>query len=134
MGYTVRAIDISQVAINQLKTIDVQGEGHIKAECIDLIEFQELHLFDYLLLDGFFHFNDHDLENEECYFNFIRTRSSERAKMVFCFANHGEAVRKFSQMTIGFRVIYQKHISYQYFDRISELTFETDYSLMVIQR
>ncbi|MEM9053448.1 MAG: methyltransferase domain-containing protein [Bacteroidota bacterium] len=130
MGFKVRAIDTSAVAIDQLsKKAD---NDNLAAECLDLMEVANLEHFDFVLLDGFFHFYDHDVKKEKEQFQFILNSMGREAQLVICFAKHGDSLEKFDKMTAELKRVYQEDISYEYVDPITELRFETKYSLVVL--
>ena len=132
MGFEVLAIDLSTEATDQLSKLTCID--NLMVECIDIADFEDWKAFDLILLDGFFHFYDHDIKKETYQFQFILNSVRDDALLVICFANHEYAKSRFEGMTESLRKVHEDVIHYQYIDPITELTFETHYLLVVLQK
>ncbi len=133
MGYQVHAIDVSPTAITQLKTQVETISPDLKVEQEDFNTLTNLEQFDFILFDGFFHFYDHEMAQEENKMRRLLANIRPDCKLVFCFADHGESVSAFRQMTSELESIEEKQIQYAYVDPVSEWKFETNYFFAVLQ-
>ena len=133
MGYQVHAIDISPIAVNQLKTYIETISIDLKVEQKDFNSVVNLDQFDYILLDGFFHFYDRDRADDEAKMHRLLESVRADCKLVFCFADHSDAVSAFRQMTAKCDLAEEAKILYEYIDPVSEWKFETNYFFAVLR-
>jgi 2-polyprenyl-3-methyl-5-hydroxy-6-metoxy-1,4-benzoquinol methylase len=132
MGYQVHGIDTSSIAISQLNTQLKTISLDVKVEQKEFSSLTILDQFDYVLLDGFFHFYDHESADEEKKMRHLSANVHPQCKLVFCFAIHGESVSAFRKMTSNLQVIEEAQVHYEYIDPVSEWKFETNYFLSVL--
>lgn len=133
MGYHVHAIDTSSISTSQLKA-QIETKSHdLKVEQKDFNSVVNLDQFDFVLLDGFFHFYDYELAQEENKMRHLLANVRPDCILVFCFADHGESVSAFRQMTSGLDLIEEGQVHYAYVDPVSEWKFETNYFFAVLQ-
>lgn len=133
MGYKVHGIDTSLVAISQLKNQLENISLNIKVEQKEFISLTNLDQFDFILLDGFFHFYDQESADEDEKMRHLLENVRSHCKLVFCFADHGESVSAFRKITSELKVIEEAQVHYDYIDPVSEWKFETNYFLSVLQ-
>ncbi|MGB6034960.1 MAG: class I SAM-dependent methyltransferase [Cryomorphaceae bacterium] len=133
MGYMVHAVDISRAAVSQLKARAETISPDLKVELKDFNSLTNLDHFDFILLDGFFHFYDHELAEEENNMRRLLANVHPDCKLVFCFADHGDSVSTFRQMTSELESIEDDQVRYAYVDPVSEWKFETNYFFAVLQ-
>ncbi|MCZ4409982.1 class I SAM-dependent methyltransferase [Cryomorphaceae bacterium 1068] len=133
MGYKVHGIDTSSIAIGQLKTQLENISLNLKVEHKEFISLTNLDHFDFILLDGFFHFYDHELADEEVKMRHLLENVRPESKLVFCFADHSDSVSAFRQMISKLAVIEESQVQYEYTDPVSQWKFETNYFFSVLQ-
>jgi SAM-dependent methyltransferase len=133
MGYRVHGIDNSMVAVSQLKNQTEIINHDLNVEQIDFGVLTTFNQFDFILLDGFFHFYDHELAEEETKMRYLLANAHPDCKMVFCFADHGDSVLAFRQMTSELESIEESQVHYEYVDPVSEWKFETNYFFSVLR-
>jgi SAM-dependent methyltransferase len=133
MGYEVLAIDTSSAGIAQINRNDDIINLHLKAERREFQSLNDLTSFDFILLDGFFHFNEHDKRRDFEMMEKLKSQSAAKTKLVFCFADHNNSVERFEEFTYGYSTVFRKHLKYPYVDPVSEWIFETSYLLAVLQ-
>lgn len=133
MGYDVVAIDTSEIAVKQLNQKLRNKKWHLTLEQKDIESVNDLSFFDYILLDGFFHFNEHDKARDAEIIEFLKAQKSPNTKLVFCFANHSFSVRFFHDMVLYLNCLEETELIYRYTDPISELVSETNYYFGVFQ-
>jgi 2-polyprenyl-3-methyl-5-hydroxy-6-metoxy-1,4-benzoquinol methylase len=131
LGYQVHAIDTSELAITQLEA-QVKGKKiNLKVNKIDLKEIVHIDHFDFILLDGLFHLYDHQLAKEEKMMRHLMANAHSSAKLVFCFADHGDSISNFREITSKYVSAEEKHIIYKYTEPVSKWEFATKYFFSV---
>lgn len=133
MGYRVHGIDISPIAVGQLNAQIESINSELKVEQITFSSFKAFDQFDFILLDGFFHFNDHELAEEETKMRHLVANARADSKLVFCFADHGNSVSSFRKMTSELERIEETQVRYSYVDPVCEWKFETNCFFSVLQ-
>ena len=133
LGYQVHAIDTSAVAVDQLKSRLATESSNFTVQQKDFQSVTNLDQFDFILLDGFFHFYKHELTEEKSKMRRLLANVRPDCKLVFCFADHGDSVSTFRQMTSELESIEEKQIRYAYVEPVSEWKFETNYFFSVLQ-
>jgi len=133
MGYRVHAIDVSPIAVRQLKTQVETINRDLKVEQKDFHKLTIFDQLDFILLDGFFHFYDHEMDEEENKMRHLLANVRSDTRLIFCFADHGESVPTFRQMTSKLELIEERQVHYAYVDPVSEWKFETNYFFAVMQ-
>ncbi|HKK38478.1 MAG TPA: class I SAM-dependent methyltransferase [Cryomorphaceae bacterium] len=132
MGCRVHAIDTSSIAVSQLKARIYSMKLDLKVEQRDFSAMAKLNGFDFILLDGFFHFYDHELADEANKMRHLLSNVDTNCKLVFCFADHGDSVSTFREMTAKCAVLEEIYLRYAYVDPVSKWKFETDYYFAVV--
>ncbi len=134
MGYTVHAIDISHEGISQLRIKNEELGIRMEVEERNIWEVTNLSNYNIILLDGFFHFNPHELKSDREILNYLITSAAVNTEFVFCFADHADSIDQFQSLTRGLLTLESESIFYSYKDPISEWVFETAYALFVLKK
>jgi len=134
MGYKVHAVDISKIATDQLSTYKRPGKNDMQVDCLNFLDIQDLREYDYILFDGFFHLNDHDLTLERAYFEHLAESILESSLVVICFADRGDSHERLDLLSKSFKTVEGSLITYSYKEPITQLTFTTRYRLSVLKK
>jgi len=149
MGYDVHAIDISKEAIRQLRILSGlagkpeaepgirQGvksqvaKGVLTCEVTDVMSLKNLGGYDIILMDGFFHFYDHDRLRDLEIIKKISDSKSPDALLIYCFTDRPEAIKNFRELMDPSRIHEEISLKYKHIDPVSEWRFETSYRVAI---
>lgn len=120
MGFSVTAVDISEVGIKQMNQVAKDEGLDINALVMDLNHFDALHDFDIILLDSMFHFYKKDIDKETHLLNRFIQEAKSGAQIILIVQYGRKRIDIIKQM-IGSRqekcqVIHEQKFIYQAFN------------------
>lgn len=92
LGFKVTGIDHSKVGIVQMNGIASDENLPLTGRVMDIFEFENFHIYDFILLDSMFHFEKNDLQKETEFIGRILSEVKRNCLIIFCIQDTGKKV------------------------------------------
>lgn len=92
LGFEVTGIDHSKVGIAQMNGIAADENLPLTGRVLDIFEFENFNVYDFVLLDSMFHFEKNDLQKEANFVKRIQSEVKSNCLMIFCIQDTGKKV------------------------------------------
>ncbi|MDW3652638.1 MAG: class I SAM-dependent methyltransferase [Bacteroidia bacterium] len=137
MGFEVKAIDSSEVGIEQIKKIVIQEGLSLSVEVADIFSFEGSADFDFILLDSMFHFAKKDKEKECRLLEKLFSNMKQGAIMCICIQITTKKEKVLGALIAQhsyLRMIREEDFLYTFHDQSSGHTSTSDYRMICLEK